>query len=966
MRRKTLSLLIVLAVIAGSLQAVESKYQSVKGDPMKSRIYTLSNGLKVYLTVNKEQPRIQTLIAVRVGSKNDPAETTGLSHYLEHLMFKGTTHFGVSNPQMEAPLLDSIENRYEQYRHTEDPAARKAIYHKIDSLSQVASQYNIPNEYDKLMAAIGSTGSNAYTSNDVTCYTEDIPANEMDNWAKIQSDRFMNMTIRGFHTELEAVYEEKNISMGSDDDKSIDSLFNILYPNHPYGTQSTIGRQTHLKNPSIVNIKNHFHNWYVPNNIAICMSGDLDPDATMAIIEKYFGEMKPNPHLPVLAPREPVVLTRPESKTVLGNESEYVTLGWRFNGAATQQADTLQVLCKMLNNDVAGLFDLDLNQKQKVLNANVFDYSLADYCTMIVQVHPRSGQTLDEARTLVLAEINKLKKGNFSNGLLPAVINNMKRDDYQSLENNRSRADKFVDAFINGREWSEEVNRLARISTMTKKQLVAFANKYLTDGYAVVYKKQGEDPNQKKIEKPEITPIKANREMSSQFLRDIQSSTVVPITPRFVDFAQDMTVTKTSAGLPVCYKQNRENGLFTLSFNYDFGANYNKLLTTDYLDFVGTDKLTATQVKQTFYQLACDYNVSAKGNETIITLSGLNENLQTALTLLENVLNHAKADKESYNNYLDMELKSRADSKTSQRSNFMSLNDYGVYGAFNPSRQILTDEQLRTMEPQNILNAYRDFQRYKHTILYYGPSTQQQLLSLLAKVHHTAKTLQAAPAADKYKVQYTHGNRILIAPYEAKNIYMEMINCSGRNWSLEKAPVEALFNEYFGSGMNTIVFQEMRETRGLAYSASARYNDPYYKGSPEWYNTFIITQNDKMMDCINEFEVLLDKMPLSQSAFELAKSSLEKRLASTRVTGYRVLTNYMDCKRLGIDTDKSKYIYEHLSSLNLSDIDKFAKENVANKAHTYIILGDEKNLDMKSLERIAPVQRISIEEIFGY
>ena len=281
MRLRIILASIVLTMASAAI-AKDYHYTTVKGDPMQARIYTLDNGLKVYLSVNTEKPRIQTYIAVRTGSRNDPAETTGLAHYLEHLMFKGTTHFGSSDLQKEAPLLYSIQNRFEIYRKITDSAKRKAYYHEIDSISQLAAKYNIPNEYDKLMASLGSEGSNAYTSNDVTCYVEDIPANEVNNWAKVQGDRFQNMVIRGFHTELEAVYEEFNISLSNDGEKEYDALNAIIFPKHPYGTQTTIGTQEHLKNPSILNIKNYFKRYYVPNNVAICMAGDMNPDEVIA------------------------------------------------------------------------------------------------------------------------------------------------------------------------------------------------------------------------------------------------------------------------------------------------------------------------------------------------------------------------------------------------------------------------------------------------------------------------------------------------------------------------------------------------------------------------------------------------------------------------------------------------------------------------------------------------------------
>ena len=253
MKRYLLFAAVIVSVLAASCS--KYKYEKVPGDPLKTRIYTLDNGLKVYMSVNKETPRIQTYIAVRVGGKNDPSETTGLAHYFEHLMFKGTEQFGTSDYAAEKPMLDEIESLFEVYRKTTDEAERAAIYHRIDSVSYEASKIAIPNEYDKLMSAIGAIGTNAYTAYDQTVYVEDIPSNQIDNWAKIQADRFKNIVIRGFHTELETIYEEKNMSLTSDGRKVYENILSSLFPNHPYGRQTVLGTQESLKNPSITNVK---------------------------------------------------------------------------------------------------------------------------------------------------------------------------------------------------------------------------------------------------------------------------------------------------------------------------------------------------------------------------------------------------------------------------------------------------------------------------------------------------------------------------------------------------------------------------------------------------------------------------------------------------------------------------------------------------------------------------------------
>lgn len=968
MNLKRLFISAVAAIALGfNAQAQTYTYKEVKGDLMQSRIYTLKNGLTVYLSVNKEKPRIQTYIAVRTGSRNDPHETTGLAHYLEHLMFKGTTHFGTSDYAKELPYLNDIERRYEEYRLVTDPAQRKLLYHQIDSVSQLAAQYNIPNEYDKLMSSIGAEGTNAYTSNDVTCYVEDIPANEVENWARIQSDRFQNMVIRGFHTELEAVYEEFNISLAKDSRKEWAAYNAKMYPGHPYGMQTTLGTQEHLKNPSITNIKNYFKRYYCPNNVAICMSGDFDPDKVMATIDKYFGGWKSNPNLsrPEYAPVP--TLTAPTDTTVIGQEAENVMLGWKFDRAASLQQDTLNVIAEMLSNGKAGLFDLNLDQKMQYLGGAAFVYPLAEYSSLIVEGLPKEGQTLEQVRDLMLGEIEKLKRGEFSDDLLPSVINNMKLDAYKEMEDNDSRASKFVDAFINGQEWSDVVGRLDRISHITKQQIVDFANRHLLNNYVAVYKRQGVDSTVKKIDKPQITPIPSNRDKQSAYVAEIANAKAEPIQPVFVDFKRDITFGKTKKGLPVQYIKNNTNGLFALQFTFNFGIEADKRLNTaaGYLDYLGTDKMTADQLKQQFYKLACSYSVSASRNKTTITLSGLDENKVEALKLMEQFLANAKADADAWKQFVALEKKAREMNKLNQSANFSALYSYGIYGPYNPYRNKMTAEELDNANPADLVKLISSLVNYKHEVAYYGPTDLKQVIALVDKNHRTAKKLADVPAGREYEEQLTKENEILIAPYQAKNIYMRQYNNNGTQWTPEREPVVALFNEYFGGGMNTVVFQELRESRGLAYNAFAAYVTPSRKGHPEFAMTHIISQNDKMMDCIRTFNAIVDTVPQSERAFALAKQALMKRIATERTTKTAIFAKYAQAKELGIDYDINRTIYEALPNITLQDIVKFEQENMAHKPYRYIILGDEKDLDIKALEQIAPIKRISTEEIFG-
>lgn len=964
-------LCVLVAALAVCVQAQKSyHYSTVAGDPMHARVYTLDNGLKVYMSVNRETPRLQTYIAVKTGSRNDPPETTGLAHYLEHLMFKGTTHFGSSNVAAEAPLLDTIECRFERYRHITDPVMRKKAYHEIDSISQLAARYNIPNEYDKLMASIGSQGSNAYTSEDVTCYVEDIPANEIDSWAKVQADRFKNMVIRGFHTELEAVYEEYNIGLGSDDEKQIQAMSKKLFPGHPYGTQSTIGTQEHLKNPSITNIKNYFHRYYVPNNVAICLAGDFDPDKTIAIIDKYFGDWKKSDNLsyPQYAPLKK--LMAPVDTTVVGLEAPNVFMAWRTDAAASAQQDTLSVISYLLSNGKAGLFDLDLNNPMKVMGASAQLSSNHDYGMFYLYGLPKEGQDTKEVRRLMLGEIEKLKKGQFSDDLLPSAVNNMKLKYYQSLRKNDERADRFVNAFINDKQWDDEVHSLDRIAKMTKSQIVDFANRFFTDGYVTVFKAQGNDTTIHKIEKPHITPIPTNNDKQSEFLKEIVNAKPEPIQPKFVDFKRDLTVARTKKGLDYLYKKNTSDDIFSLTYHYPFGSESDNqyAVAADYLSYVGTDKLSNEKIQQQFFKLACSYKVSVGDDAINISISGLNSNMPAAVRLLENVLTSAKADKESYDKYVGIVLKARADAKGEQRANFSALTMLGEYGAYNPQLNDMSEKQLRDADPQALLDKLKNLNRYRATVMYFGPSDMKTVDGIVSAAHATPRKFLQEPEAKPYLHQATDKTEVWVAPYDAKNIYMTMYHAEGKKWTPEKAAIELLFNEYFGGGMNAIVFQELREARGLAYSAGARYTAPsaYPYKDMESFATYIITQNDKMMDCVNEFNNLLNDTPSREAGFKLARQSLIKSLSTARTNYENVFWRWLEAKKKGIDYDIRQKIYETLPKLTLNDVINFARENIANKPYRYLILGNEKDIDMDALQKLGPVRRLTTEEIFGY
>ena len=966
----SLPLLILLVISISSCNAEKYSYETVPNDPLKARIYTLPNGLKVYMTVNKETPRIQTYIAVRVGGKNDPAETTGLAHYFEHLMFKGTQKFGTQNYEAEKPLLDEIEKMFEIYRKTTDEEQRKAIYKQIDSLSYEASKFAIPNEYDKLMAAIGANGTNAYTSFDVTCYVEDIPSNQIENWAKVQADRFENNVIRGFHTELETVYEEKNMSLTRDSRKVSEAMLAALFPHHPYGAQTVLGTQEHLKNPSITNIKNYYRTWYVPNNMAICLSGDFNPDEMIATIDKYFGQMQPNANLPVLnLQKELEEINQPITREVFGLEAENIALAWRFPGAASKEAEILSVVSQILYNGQAGLIDLNVMQQQKALSAYAYTWALSDYSMFLMQGRPKQGQTLDEVKALLLAEVKKLREGDFDEKLLEANINNFKLYQQKNLESNSGRADWFVNSFVNGTQWADEVSSIERISKLTKQDIVDFANKYLKDSnFAVIYKRQGKDPNEKKIAKPQITPIVMNRDTVSNFLKEIQQAEVKPIEPVFLDYNKDLTQLKTAAGVPVIYKKNETNDLFQLMYLFDMGEEHDKALglAAEYLEYLGTDELTPEEIKSRFYQIACSFSVHPGSNQTFVTISGLNENMQQAINLFETLMSKAQANKEVYSNLVNDELKARRDAKLSQSQNFSRLTTYVQWGAKNYATNILSEAELKNMAPQALVERIQNLNGFEHRITYYGPSDEAELIAILDKEHKTPASLKPIPEGANFTQQLTNDTKIFLAPYDAKQIYMSQISNRGEKYDPAIESGRQLYNEYFGGGMNSIVFQEMRESRGLAYSAWANISRPTLLKQNYVLRTQIATQNDKMIDAINTFNDIINNMPESEAAFKLAKEGMIARLRTERITKSNIIWSYINAQRLEQNVDSRIQLYNDVQNMTLKDVIDFQQKWVKGRTYHYAILGDKKELDMKALKKIGKIVELKTEDIFGY
>nr|WP_294794763.1 M16 family metallopeptidase [uncultured Mucilaginibacter sp.] len=942
-------------------------YKYVTGDPTHSRFYTLKNGLTVILSPTKKQPRIQTYIAVKAGSKTDPADHTGLAHYLEHMLFKGTDKFGSLNWEKEKPLLAKVDALYEQYNNTKDEAKRKEIYKEIDKTSGEAAKYAIANEYDKMMAAMGGQKSNAFTSFEQTVYEEDIPANAMDKFLKVQAERFRNPIMRIFHTELEAVYEEKNRQLDDDGSKVIDALFKELFPNNNYGKQTTIGTVEHLKNPSLVAIRRYYYDYYVPNNMGVILSGDFNPDVVIKKIDVAFNYLKPKPVPPYkFDPEQPI--TSPIKADVYGPNAESVTIAYRFPAANTRDARLLDLIGAMLTNGKAGLFDLNLIKKQNLLSASASSYTLKDYGVLLLRGNPVKGQSLEQVRDLMVGEISKLRSGEFSDDLIQSIVNNQKKILIQKNEDYSSRAEDLMYNFTSGVDWKNVVGTVKELSAFTKPQIIAFANKYLNDkNYVIVFKHQGEDKNIVKVEKPTITPVDVNSAAQSPFLKQVMAMPVTNIKPVWLDYQKDIQRAK-AGKLDVLAVKNTDNSLFRLYYRYEMGAWNNKLLplAAEYLNYLGTNAKTSEDFSKAFYKLASTYGISVGNEVCTISFKGLQENFAATIKLYEDLLSNCKPDEAALASLKVRIKRSRENSKLNKASIMQGLISYAQYGASNPYNYGLSNEELDAVKSEDLIKLLHELSNYNHVMLYYGPKTAAEAGAEVAALHKIPATFTPYPQAVKFTQVTNTGNQVLFANYDMVQAEIYWIH-NGEKYNSALAPNIEVFNNYFGTGgFSSIVLQDLRESKALAYSTSAQYATPSKKENRDIFVAYIGTQADKLNEAIKGMNDLLTVLPESKDGVALAKDNVRKSIETERITEDGIISDYLSAKRLGLDHDLRKDVFENLDKMTFADLKAFHEAHIKNKAYTYCIVANEKKVSEDDLKKYGTVIKPDLKQIFGF
>ncbi|MCS7297886.1 MAG: insulinase family protein [Bacteroidia bacterium] len=934
-------------------------------------VYQLPNQLTLIVSPNSAEPRAFVMIVTRAGSKNDPPNNTGLAHYLEHMLFKGTDRYGTKDYDREKIYLEKIEELYDLYNKTKDSIHRTLLYRQIDSVSQLAAQWAIPNEYDRMAKALGATLTNAFTSFEYTAYINDVPSYQVERLLRLEAERFRKPVFRLFHTELEAVYEEKNISIDNERRELNEKVLAALFPDHPYGTQTTIGTIEHLKNPSLSAIKRYYETYYVPNNMAIIVAGDVEPQQVRKWVEKYWSSFEPRSLPPFPYTKgAPSPLKKRTLIEVIGPQAPEVTLAFRMPPSDTREAQILILLDQLLSNTVTGLLDEWLVQTHKVKSAGSFPLLLSDHSAHILYAEPKPGQKLEEVEKLLWRAIERIQKGDFDETLIEAAINDLHLSQMKGWRENSYRANKLMDIFVKARPWSAALYEIEGLRSLQKADIVAFARKYYSVRRCVVaYKRQGERPSLPKVPKPPITPLQIERDQASSyveaFLNEVREEKA-PL-PHFLTFDSVLQKATVAGQVPLYALPNVDDSLFTLIWYLPLGSAHDKWIPhlMRYYEETAPQGMTRQQFERRLFLLGGRISFSSGERESYVRVEGLAQNLSAIVALVDSLLRLPSADEAAWTFLRGNTLKNMADAKLNPGTIQNMLFMYGLYGPDHPQKYIPSETELRSMTAAEMARRAAELWQYPWELYYDGPGGAT-VSPLLSKALLPLSPWQPPPVPQHFSMVETPSRQVYFVHFPMVRAVLQWVHRSVP-YRREIFPVARYFTEYFGGGMSAVVFQEIREAKGLAYAANAYFVSPTRPDLHYYFVGTVSTQADKLIEAYEAMEFLIEEVQVVPALAEIARQSLRDQLATERIQHEEIFFSFWAARRLGLARERRADLWEALPSLSPQDIFTFHRTYLKGKPRLLLVMGDRERLPLQKLrEKGLEIRELSLEELFGY
>lgn len=955
--KKTL-LLLLSCLLAFFTQAQSS---------LEVKKFVLDNGFTVFLNEDPTAKEVYGAVVVKAGSKNDPASATGIAHYLEHLLFKGTTDLGTVDFSKEKPFLDSINYYYDRLGETKDEKERARLQMLINNQSVQAAKYALPTEFDKLIQSIGGTGLNAFTTPDMTVYHNAFPAHQVEKWLDLYSHRFQKPVFRSFQSELEVVYEEKNRSMDNFQVKLFELVNKNLFRHHPYGTQTTLGSVEHLKNPSLTKMYAFFNSYYVANNMALVLCGNFNAEEVMPLIRKKFSALRSGT-VPGFPKYPATVFKDREDHTVRYTPIRVSVIGYKTIPNVHADKAALEVCSSLLiNESETGMLN-KLKRDGKLLFAAGYSYTNNDDGAFMLLVVPRIiGQSFRKAERLVFAELEKLKKGEITDKELQMVKTELYRQQQEYLENARNRAYVIVQAFSEGSNWEDHLHFIRQLDQVSRDDIKRVASKYFGSDYFALHSRMG-FPKKTKLKKPGFKPVLTEQKEESSYAKHFDSIPSGKPVPRFLNVDHDAAMYQLNRSNRLYVVKNPVNDVFSLTISFQVGSDSlkNLELASGIFSYMRTKDLTVDQLKEEFAMLGLSSYASCSRQRFTLSFTGLEKNLEKSLQLIDKLIHEAEADEKAMKN---LRNDIRAERKASDKQpNTLgdALFEYAKFGAHSPYLDRPSRKEIKKMEPQELTDLFRKATGFNSVIYYTGTTSPKTMSELVASRLKLADQNSFVALADPPYRNIEQNAVYLLHDKKAvqSQVYFFLHAAPYHYSPMTNASIRA-FNEYMDGGFSGLILQEIREYRSLAYSTYGGYSKPYNQKAhnPGTFFAYIGCQSDKTNEAIAVMDTLLNHMPQKPERMETVRSMV-KNSVNANFPNFRYIGQSIEqIRQAGYHFTPLMQEYPMYDSLSFNDILSFYESNIKGRPRLITVYGNRKNIRLPELARYGRIVELKRKDV---
>jgi predicted Zn-dependent peptidase len=939
-------------------------------DPLQVKEYTLSNGLSVWLNVDHSQPKVFGAVVVKAGAKDTP--NTGIAHYFEHIMFKGTDKIGTVDYMGEKQWLDTISACYDELASTRDAKKRSAIQKKINGLSVEAAKYVIPNEFTRLITRYGGTGLNAGTSYDYTVYYNTFSPQYIAQWAELNSERLRHPVFRMFQSELETVYEEKNMHRDGLAGDAVEKFIERFFYPHPYA-YPVIGSTENLKNPRLSEMRKFFETYYVASNMGLILSGDFDAQATMPLLEAAFSRIRGGEVQ--RTPSSEIHPFRGEEKFQVRFPIPIVAgAAYAYRGVPANHPDqvALDIVISLLNNsNGTGFFDkLMVNHKLMAAMTMSESFNEAGFLA-IIAIPKLVFQSVDSAASLIRHEVERIKEGDFSEALFSSLKLEQKRKYLSRLESISARSEVMITLFSQGKSWEGYLHDLGKIDKLGKDDIVDIARKYFTEDYLYVTKKTGKYPKEN-LPKPDFHPvIPRNAEANSDYARWISGLPVRQVRPRFLDFKRDVRILPVSTSARLYAAANPVNDIFSLDLSFAAGKLEHPELSqlASYLPLLGTETLPFDEFRGNLQKLGSTLSFEVGKNHFLIRLSGFDTHFKVTMQLLATFLKQAKAEDKKMTQLLDEEkLLKKAFAKSADEI-ARALMERVKYGGRSSYLSKLSFADIKKMKGENLLAAFHELRQAACDIFYCGTLPAERVADCLKEELPLGET-DAYPSRIPFYRPLAGYEKPAVyfceTPEAAQSIVFAYVKGQALPEEADRYAAR-LFTAYFGGDMSSILFQEIREFRSYAYRTKGRYApmSRILRDKPGEFTAMLSTQADKTIDAMGLLDSLIRQMPLKPDRLPAAKQILVNQMSSKYPTFRKIPGRIAALVNDGCLSDPDRALFEQLPAMDMDDVARFYEAHLKGRPIIYAVTGNSHKIDMNKLAAFGPVVRVKKEELYN-